>query len=388
MKFLSSRLFLLTFLYFIQGLPYGLQSRFMPIFLRARGVSLTNVGFFKMLLAPWLCKTLWAPLVDQKGTKHQWLLWSILGMSITCLLSSLISPDQFTLLCLIIFILNVCAATQDVAVDSIAVTMLNSDDLAKGNTAQVVGYKLGSIFGGGFLVWFLDHLGWSGMFVCLAVMYLQAFLFVYVSPSLQQFRVKTVTPHSDNQSLKESSSAIVTDSDTGETEPYALEDDCFENEVSSPIKLDQELTNDSTRVITAENEDYSDKSNASDDESVSEIEPLPDEDDKLIETNEEQPESEEDIETDMDSSDSSLLRKRQLSSSSCTNNGGVTPCSAECMCERQSIKYQVCKRLLWDRWEENFFLYMKIELYEQFWVVYQIYFSTHCYTETSHYLTI
>ena len=46
----------LGFLYFLQGMPYGIQVKFLPILLRANGVSLTNISLFKLLFLPWVFK--------------------------------------------------------------------------------------------------------------------------------------------------------------------------------------------------------------------------------------------------------------------------------------------------------------------------------------------
>ncbi len=35
----------LFLLYFVQALPYGFQSRYLPILMRQQGVSLTSLGF-------------------------------------------------------------------------------------------------------------------------------------------------------------------------------------------------------------------------------------------------------------------------------------------------------------------------------------------------------
>ena len=185
---MSHNMVLLTFLYFIQGLPYGLQTRFLPVYLRAQtGASLNRVALFRLLHTPWLCKALWAPAVDRYGSKRLWLLWSIAGLAITCLATSMITPDNsFSLLCIAMAVMNVFTSTQDVAVDSVAVALLSKSELGNGNTAQVVGYKLGSIFGGGMLVWFLDTVGWTGLFLVLALLYVEGMMFVYLSPVLRK----------------------------------------------------------------------------------------------------------------------------------------------------------------------------------------------------------
>ncbi len=91
---ISRNIIFLAFLYFLQGLPYGLQSRFLPLYFRTHGMSLADIGFFKLLLVPWMLKAIWAPLVDHYGNKRQWLGYSMLGLCVACLLGSLTSPSM------------------------------------------------------------------------------------------------------------------------------------------------------------------------------------------------------------------------------------------------------------------------------------------------------
>ena len=135
--------------------------------------------------------------MDLYATKHKWLLASILALMLTCLLGSVGSPDHLAFLCVVLLLLNTFAATQDIVVDGVAVAILASDELGAGNTAQVVGYKIGAIFGGGLLVWLMGVVGWKGMFLGLAVLYLEALLFVYLSPELRQLEQYDVVASRD-----------------------------------------------------------------------------------------------------------------------------------------------------------------------------------------------
>jgi len=68
----------------------------------------------------------------------------------------------------ILLVLNFLAATQDIAVDGLAVDLLPPEELGVGNAAQVVGYKCGMLLAGGVLVWATSFLGWSGAFCTMA----------------------------------------------------------------------------------------------------------------------------------------------------------------------------------------------------------------------------
>ncbi|XP_067664610.1 major facilitator superfamily domain-containing protein 3-like isoform X1 [Haliotis asinina] len=171
---ISQNITFLAFLYFVQGLPYGLQTWFLPVYFRSRGMSLSNVGFFKLLLTPWMCKALWAPFVDRFATKKSWLIWSMVGLILACVSGSFSGPDFLSQLAAILFLFNLLTSTQDIAVDGLAIQILSSSELAHGNIAQVVGYKIGAVVGGGLLTWLSDYLNWMMLFQCLAAVYVFA----------------------------------------------------------------------------------------------------------------------------------------------------------------------------------------------------------------------
>lgn len=182
MRLPSPRLALLCMLYFVQGLPFGFQATALPVYLRAQGASLTTIGLLGALWLPWALKALWAPLVDRYGSarigrRKSWILPMQAGLVVTCAAAAVVaSRDALVLLLALIFLMNLFAATQDIAVDGFAVDTLRPSELGLGNTAQVVGYKLGMLTGGGLLVWASARIGWSGLFVAMALLCLAAFV--------------------------------------------------------------------------------------------------------------------------------------------------------------------------------------------------------------------
>lgn len=183
---LSGSVVLLTFLYFIQGLPYGLQVHFLPIYLRSRGVDLTTVGLLRLLQVPWMLKVVWAPLVDVYFTRSQWLLGSIVALAASCTLSGFCPPDSLgPAAVVVLFMWNLFASLEDVAVDSVAVSLLSEQELGAGNVGQVVGYKLGAAFAGGVLALVAGVTGWLGVCIALTAVYTEAAMLVFVSPLLR-----------------------------------------------------------------------------------------------------------------------------------------------------------------------------------------------------------
>ena len=182
MKKLSPRkLGLLSALYFVQGMPYGFQATALPVYLRTQGVSVEAIGFIGLLALPWMLKALWAPAVDRYGSarigrRKSWILPLQAALAATCALAAFV-PVEGALLGLLglIFLMNLFAATQDIAVDGFAVDSLRPEELGVGNAAQVVGYKLGMLTGGGLLVWASESIGWQGLFLSMSALCLTVF---------------------------------------------------------------------------------------------------------------------------------------------------------------------------------------------------------------------
>ena len=163
----------LFFLYFAQGLPFGFQATAFPLLLRERGASLSAIGFSGFLAVPWLLKALWAPLVDRYGSarfgaKKSWIVPLQLGLCGLCLVAA--QTSSLKALAGLILLMNLVAATQDIAVDALAVSWLEHAQLGPANALQVVGYKLGMLTGGGLLVWASARIGWSGLFYAMAAL--------------------------------------------------------------------------------------------------------------------------------------------------------------------------------------------------------------------------
>ena len=177
MKGSLSKVGLLGALYFAQGLPFGFQAKALPVYLRSQGVSLKAIGFVGALALPWVLKALWAPLVDRYGSERlgrrkSWILPMQASMALACALAALVPPDNLPTLLGLVFLINLCAATQDIAVDGLAVDLLGPHELGWGNSAQVMGYKLGMLTGGGLLVWASGSMGWRGLFLAMSALVL------------------------------------------------------------------------------------------------------------------------------------------------------------------------------------------------------------------------
>ncbi|BFZ23451.1 hypothetical protein BsWGS_26489 [Bradybaena similaris] len=158
---------LLMFLYILQGIPLGLAGS-IPMLLQSRKVSYTDQAVFSLVYWPFSVKLLWAPLVDSIyvswfGRRKTWLIpiQYLMGLFMLILsprVKSLLGDNSseggtgevciFTLTAIFV-ILNFLAATQDIAVDGWALTMLSRRNIGWASTCnsvgQTAGYFLGNI---------------------------------------------------------------------------------------------------------------------------------------------------------------------------------------------------------------------------------------------------
>lgn len=172
------RLALLASLYLAQGLPYGFFTQALPVLLRKEGMSLTLIGASAILALPWGLKFLWAPLIDRftgsrLGARRGWIL-PLQGAAIATALGLAFSRDLLdgTSLILLmsgaVLVMNLLAATQDIATDALAVDVLDDQLRGLGNGVQVAAYRIGMVIGGGVLVAVFDQSGWRTTFAAMA----------------------------------------------------------------------------------------------------------------------------------------------------------------------------------------------------------------------------
>lgn len=150
---------LLCLLYFLQGIPMGLAAGSVP-FLLKKYLSYGQIGVFSLAIYPYSLKLLWSPIVDavwsqRFGRRKSWItpIQTISGLSMIYLGGRIDhmmeaagnSGDSgvwsFTGWW---FLLVFLCATQDIAVDGWAISLLSIQNISYASTAQTVGLTAGS----------------------------------------------------------------------------------------------------------------------------------------------------------------------------------------------------------------------------------------------------
>lgn len=148
----------LFILYTLQGIPMGLCAS-IPVFLKERGVTYEGLSLFSLVSLPFSLKLLWAPFVDScyfstVGRRKTWLIpiqfvtgflmiygSQFLDLWMGDLYGS--SPDVNTLF-LFFFSLYFLMASQDIAVDGWALTILSRENVGYASICNTIGQTFGA----------------------------------------------------------------------------------------------------------------------------------------------------------------------------------------------------------------------------------------------------
>eukprot|EP00401_Gymnodinium_catenatum_P029272 CAMPEP_0117558818 /NCGR_PEP_ID=MMETSP0784-20121206/53039_1 /TAXON_ID=39447 /ORGANISM="" /LENGTH=444 /DNA_ID=CAMNT_0005356173 /DNA_START=18 /DNA_END=1350 /DNA_ORIENTATION=+ len=196
--------FLLLVLYTLQGVPMGL-GKVLPMILKERGASFSELGTFSLQSWPFSLKLLWAPLVDtvyvrQFGRRKTWmvpaqLLIGVIMLYTSTMLDDLLYTDRPAIMPLTMFFLsmNFFCATQDIAVDGWALTMLRKENAGYQAVCNAAGQTFGVALGftGFTLLNQLKLLDLSGFMFCTGI------VFITVTVAVAVLKPETPVPPED-----------------------------------------------------------------------------------------------------------------------------------------------------------------------------------------------
>jgi PAT family beta-lactamase induction signal transducer AmpG len=163
---LRARLSWIAALAFASGFPFGLINETIPIYLRTHGVSRIEIGQLSRLSLPWSLKWLWAPLVDRHGTRKQWIVSCLVGLAVlTLAIATLPSGRLGIALWVVLALIVLLSATQDVAIDAYTIQSTTTRELGVANSVRITMYRVAMLTAGGLLVWLAGRTGWSASFL-------------------------------------------------------------------------------------------------------------------------------------------------------------------------------------------------------------------------------
>ncbi|HET7498169.1 MAG TPA: MFS transporter, partial [Candidatus Eisenbacteria bacterium] len=162
-------------LYFTEGIPAGFTGTAVATQMRRQGLDPAAIGgFIAALYLPWAIKWAFGPFVDvltveRWGRRRFWILLTQAMMAVSLLAAA---PVEFRghlgLFTAIILVHNIFAATQDVAIDSLAVNTLHGGERGLANGLMFAGQYLGNAAGGAGVLLLTPLVGFKTTFLIVA----------------------------------------------------------------------------------------------------------------------------------------------------------------------------------------------------------------------------
>jgi len=179
----NGRLAAFFLLYITEGIPLGFAATAIATQMRRQGVSAAAIGAFTAAIyLPWAFKWAVGPIVDvvssdRFGRRRSWILVMQLAMVASLFLLQAVGLGaDVGLLTSLIILHNVFAATQDVAIDALAVGTLREDERGMAGGLTFAGAYLGQAIGGSGALYLVKYVGFANTYFFVAA----AILFVTV----------------------------------------------------------------------------------------------------------------------------------------------------------------------------------------------------------------
>ena len=181
----KGRLAAFFLLYLTEGIPLGFTATAIATQMRRQGLGPAEIGaFVGSLYLPWAFKWAVGPFVDvissdRFGRRRTWIVIAQVMMVLTLMAALPVHFDaQLKLFTIMILIHNAFGATQDVAIDALAVNVLRENERGLANGVMFSGAYMGQAIGGAGVLFLIPYVGFNATYFFVAAWILAVTLLV------------------------------------------------------------------------------------------------------------------------------------------------------------------------------------------------------------------
>ena len=181
----AGRLTTFFMLYMTEGIPLGFTATAIATQMRRQGLGPAEIGaFVGSLYLPWAFKWIAGPFVDtltsdRFGRRRLWIFMMQAGMMATLVVAMPVDyVAKLGLFTAIIFVHNCFGATQDVAIDALAVNVLPEHERGIANGFMFAGASIGQAVGGSGVLFLTAIMPFSSTYLFVAATILAVTVFV------------------------------------------------------------------------------------------------------------------------------------------------------------------------------------------------------------------
>lgn len=172
-------------MYITEGIPLGFAAVTIATQMRRQGLGAAAIGAFTAAIyLPWAFKWAVGPIVDvvssdRFGRRRVWILSMQLAMVASLFVLQWVGLGaDIAVLTTLVILHNVFAATQDVAIDALAVSTLKEDERGMAGGLTFAGAYLGQAAGGAGALFLIQYVGFANTYYFVAAAILAVTVFV------------------------------------------------------------------------------------------------------------------------------------------------------------------------------------------------------------------
>lgn len=163
-------------IYAVQFIPAIFAFMTLPIIMREAGHSATAIGLVQLVGIPYIFKFLWAPFIDRyafgRDRYKSWILvLSAIHVAALIVLAFLDPTGPLLPLVICLFVAVAAVATQDIAVDALAISLMRPAERTMGASFQNFGIYAGAVIGGFGFLYLYSKIGWTAALLTQAVIF-------------------------------------------------------------------------------------------------------------------------------------------------------------------------------------------------------------------------
>ena len=186
------RLIAVLFMGFSSGLPLALTFGTLSYWLAELGVSLTAIGLFGLVRAPYSFKWCWSPLIDRLpipiltrrlGRRRSWALTIQFLLALAILHLGATDPKTDPVAtALAAVIVAFLSASQDIVIDAYRIDLLLPEEQGAGAAATQWGYRFGMLASGAGALYAASLGGWHLAYAIMAALMAVGMVTVWLTP--------------------------------------------------------------------------------------------------------------------------------------------------------------------------------------------------------------
>ena len=180
--YLQPRLFIVLFLGFSSGLPFGMLIDPLNFWLSEEEISRSSIGLLSLITLTYPMKVVWSPFIDRLqipilsksiGQRKSWLFLAQLTVSIALIGMALTDPKD-SLSILVVFALMVAffSATQDICIDAMRIELVEEKELGEATAMYQAGWRIAFLVSQVATFFIASLFDWSSAYFCSAILML------------------------------------------------------------------------------------------------------------------------------------------------------------------------------------------------------------------------